>query len=141
MLPVVDGESIAALFDGKTPERSHPIPFTMKGTALIDGKSLKLLKVGRGKGAKWALYDLKADPSEKTDISADHPEKFEALKAKAEKVTASVEASAAGKDYPEGKVIQPQRGTPWMEMEEYRKLYPTFQKLNPSWKAPGKGKE
>ena len=71
MLPVVDGESIVALLDGKTPERSNPIPFTMKGTALIDG-NLKLLKVGRGKGAKWALYDLKADPGEKTDISGDH---------------------------------------------------------------------
>lgn len=140
MLPVVDGESIAALFDGKTPERSNPIAFTMKGAALIDG-NLKLLKVGRGKGAKWSLYDLKADPGEKTDVSADHPERFGALIAKAEKLTASVEASAQGKDYPEGKVIQPQRGTPWMEMAEYQELYPTFQKLNPSWKPPGKGKE
>mgnify|MGYP001823069525 CR=1 FL=1 len=140
MLPVVDGESIAALFDGKAPERSKPIPFTMKGTALIDG-NLKLLKVGRGKGAKWSLYDLKADPGEKNDISADHPEKFGALIAKAEKLAASVEASAEGKDYPEGKVIQPQRGTPWMEMTEYQELYPTFQKLKPTWKPPGKGKE
>ena len=70
--------SIAALFEGKTPERSHPIPFTMKGTALIDG-NLKLLKVGRGKGAKWALYDLHKDPGEKKDISSDHPEIFENL--------------------------------------------------------------
>ena len=140
MLPVVDGESIVALFEGKTPERSHPIPFTMKGTALIDG-NLKLLRLGRGKGAKWALYDLKADPGEKADVSADHPETFEALKARAETLTASVEASAEGKDYPEGKVIQPQRGTPWMEMEDYQKLYPTFQKLKPSWRPPGKAKK
>lgn len=35
-----------------------------------------------------------------------------------------------------GRVIQPQRGTPWMEMEDYRKLYPTFQKLNPNWNPP-----
>jgi arylsulfatase A-like enzyme len=140
MLPVVDGESIAALFDGKTPERSHPLPFTMKGTALIDG-DLKLLKIGRGKGAKWALYDLARDPGEKTDVSGDHPEKFQALIAKAEKVTASVEASSEGRDYPEGKVLQPQRGTPWMDMPQYQKLYPTFQKLKPSWQPPGKGKE
>ena len=140
MLPVVDGESLVTLFDGGIPKRAHPIPFTMKGTALIDG-DFKLLKAGRGKGAKWALYDLKADPGEKEDISTDHPEKFEALKARAEKLAASVEASAAGKDYPEGKVIQPQRGTPWMEMAEYQRLYPTFQKLKPSWRPPGKGKE
>ena len=140
MLPMVDGESIAALFDGETPVRSHPIPFTMKGTALIDG-DLKLLKIGRGKGSKWALYDLKKDPAEKVDISGDHPEVFESLKSKADNVVASVTASAEGKDYPEGRVIQPQRGTPWMEMAEYQELYPTFQKLKPSWKAPGKAKK
>lgn len=140
MLPLVDGESITALFDGKTPKRAHPIPFTMKGTAFIDG-NLKLLKTGRGKGAKWALFDLAKDPGETKDISGDHPEKFEALKAAADKVTASVDASAEGKDYPEGKVIQPQRGKPWMDMPEYQKLYPTFQKLKPTWKPPGKGKK
>ena len=140
MLSVVDGESIAPLLDGKTPKRSQPIPFTMKGTALIDG-DLKLMKIGRGKGAKWALFDLAKDPGEKKDISGDHPENFETLKAAADKVTASVAESAEGKDYPEGKVIQAQRGTPWMEMEEYQKLYPTFQKLKPSWKPPGKGKK
>ena len=140
MLPLFDGESIAALFGARTPERSHPIPFTMKGTALIDG-DLKLLKIGRGKSSNWALYDLNADPGETTDISADHPEIFETLKEKAEKLTASVKASSEGKDYPEGKVIQPQRGTPWMEMAEYQKLYPTFQKLKPSWTPPGKGNQ
>jgi arylsulfatase A-like enzyme len=140
MLPVVDGESIAALFDGKPPERSHPIPFTMKATALIDG-NLKLLQIGRGKSAKWTLVDLAKDPGEKNDISADHPEKFEALKAIAEKLKTSVEASSEGKDYPEGKVLQPQRGRPWMEMPEYQKLYPTFKKLKPTWIPPREGEK
>jgi len=140
MLSVIDGESIAALFDGKSPQRSHPIPFTTKGTALVDG-NLKLLKIGRGKGAKWALFDLAKDPGEKKDISADHPERLEALKAIAEKLTTSVEASSEGKDYPAGKVLQPQRGTPWMEMPEYQKLYPTFQKLKPTWSPPSENKK
>ena len=140
MLPVVDGESIAALFDGETPKRNHPIPFMTKGTALIDG-NIKLLQIGRGKGATWSLFDLEKDPGEENDISKEQPEKFEALKAKAEELSASVLASSEGKDYPEGKVIQPQRCTPWMEMEEYQRLYPTFQKLKPAWKPPGKGKE
>ncbi|WP_338690828.1 sulfatase-like hydrolase/transferase [Haloferula helveola] len=140
MMSVVDGESLAALFDRKTPVRSNPIAITMKGTALIDG-NFKLLKAGRGKGTEWSLFDLKADPGEKTDVSADHPEKYAALKAQAEKLTASVAASAEGRDYPEGTVIQPQRGTPWMAMPEYQKLYPTFQKLKSSWELPGKGKE
>ena len=58
MLAAHDGESILPLFEGGTPERTHPIPFTMKGTALIDGR-FKLLKDGKGKGATWALFDLK----------------------------------------------------------------------------------
>ena len=80
-------------------------------------------------------------PARRSDISADHPEKFEALKAIAEKLTTSVEASSEGKDYPEGKVLQPQRGTPWMEMPEYQKLYPTFQKLKPTWSPPSENKK
>ena len=140
MLPVVDGESIAALFDGKPPERAHPIPFTMKGTALIDG-NLKLLRVGKGQGAPWALFDLAKDPGERNDISEDAPEKFETLKTQAEKIVASVDASAEGKDYPERRVIQAQRGTPWFEMEAYRELYPTFQTLKPTWSPPRAGKE
>ena len=63
MLPIVDGESIAPLFDGKTPQRTQPSPFTMKGTALIDGDH-KLMKIGKGKHGQWALYDLAKDPGE-----------------------------------------------------------------------------
>ena len=63
------------------------------------------------------------------------------LKAIAEKLTTSVEASSEGKDYPAGKVLQPQRGTPWMEMPEYQKLYPTFQKLKPTWSPPSENKK
>ena len=140
MLDVVDGESIATLLDGDTPKRTRSIPFTVKGTALIDG-SFKLLQLGKRKSAKWALFDLEEDPGETKDISADQPERFEKMKAEAAHVRASVLASSEGKDYPEGKIIQPQRGTPWMEMEEYRKLYSTFKKLKPAWNPPRKGKK
>lgn len=40
-----------------------------------------------------------------------------------------------------GKFLQPQRGRPWMEMPEYQKRYPTFQKLKPSWNPPKRGKK
>ena len=59
----------------------------------------------------------------------------------AEKMLASVEASAAGKDYPEGRVIQPQRGAEWFDMQEYQDLYDTFAKLKPGWIPPSKGKK
>ena len=137
MLAVHDGESILPLFNGATPERTHPIPFTMKGTALIDGE-LKLIQHGRGKGATWALFDLAKDPGETTDVSGEFPERFEKMKAEAETMVASVQVSAEGKDYPEGKVIQPQRGEEWSTMKEYQALYETFAKLKPGWNPPVK---
>jgi arylsulfatase len=33
-----------------------------------------MVSEGKGNGKKWALYDLKADPGEKTDVSAEHPD-------------------------------------------------------------------
>jgi hypothetical protein len=139
LLAVHDGESILPLFEGETPIRTHPIPFTMKGTALIDGK-FKLLQAGKGKGAKWTLFDLEEDPGETTDVSGELPERFEKMKTQAETIVASVQASAEGKDYPEGKVIQPQRGQEWSTMKEYQALYETFAKLKPGWNPPAKGK-
>ena len=137
MMDVYDGESIASLFDGATPERKHSIPFTSKGTALIDG-AYKLIRSGRGQGAQWELYYLETDPAEARDISSDQPTRFRTMIAEAEKLLTSVAASAEGKDYPEGRVIQPQRGTPWFEMEAYKQRYDLFQQLKPSWNPPGK---
>ena len=111
----------------------------MKGTALIDGK-FKLIQDGKGKRAKWQLFDLEEDPAETTDISSEFSERFEKMKAEAESMVASVQASAEGKDYPEGKVIKPQRGEEWSTLEEYQALYETFAKLKPGWNPPATGK-
>jgi len=78
MLAVHDGESILPLSEGGTPQRTHSIPFTMKGTALIDGK-FKLIREGKGRAAKWALFDLKKDLGETTDVSSEFPETAEAF--------------------------------------------------------------
>ncbi|MCH7226223.1 sulfatase-like hydrolase/transferase [Verrucomicrobiaceae bacterium E54] len=135
MLAVHDGESIVPLLEGAVPERRRPLPFLTKGTALIDG-AFKLLSDGKGRDAKWSLFNLEEDPGETTDASADHPDRVAQMKAEVEKVVASVQASAEGKDYPEGRVTQPQRGDSWSEMEEYRRHYDTFQKLKPGWEPP-----
>lgn len=134
MLDVRDGESILPLFEGQLPKRTHAIPFTAKGTALIDG-DFKLVSIGRGKGRAWELFDLKNDPGEAKDVSAAHAERFKTMRAEAEKLVASVEASAAGKDYPEGRVIQPQRNERWTEMEAYKKHFEEFAKLKPGFKV------
>lgn len=134
MLEVRDGESVLPLFDGNTPKRTHAIPFTAKGTALIDG-DFKLVSTGRGKNRTWELFDLKNDPGEADDLSAARPERVKTMKAEAEKLVASVEASAAGKDYPEGRVIQPQRNGRWTEMGAYWKHFDEFAKLKPGFKV------
>ena len=135
MLDVVDGESIAPLFSGKTPTRTHGIYFGNKGAALIDG-NFKLVKNGNGKGVKWELFDLSKDLAEATDIADQHPEKLKSMIKEAEDIAASITESEQGKDYPEGKVIQPQRSALWSKMPEYHALYDVFAKLKPEWKRP-----
>jgi arylsulfatase A-like enzyme len=138
MLDVVDGESIVPLFSGSTPQRTRPIYFGNKGMAVIDGR-YKLVKIGRGKGPKWQLYDLEEDPAETTDLVTKFPERVEKMKAEAEAISASIDASELGKDYPEGKVLQPQRSAMWNKMPEYQALYGKFAELKPDWKAPKPG--
>jgi len=126
-LAVHDGESIAALFDGNAPARKRLIPFTSKGSAFIEG-NYKLLGLGRGKKQVWTLYDLEKDPGETNDISAEHPDRFERMKAEAEAILRSVDDSAAGRDYPEGRVIQPPRHERWAEMQAYKPYLSMFER-------------
>jgi hypothetical protein len=109
--------------------------------ALIDG-NYKLLSTSKTRNDSWQLYDLGKDPSEKNDISAELPERFAKMKAEAEAVMRSVEASAEGKDYPEGRVIQPERSAFWRDMEEYKPHFETFIRLKPDFVVPvNKSKE
>jgi hypothetical protein len=103
--------------------------------ALIDGR-YKLVRNGNGKGRQWELFDLDNDQGETTDLAAEQPERFEQMKAEALAVEASIDASAQGADYPEGKVLQPQRDEPWENMEAYQALFGKFAELKPGWKAP-----
>lgn len=135
---VHDGESIALLFDGQTPQRQHAIPFTAKALALIDG-DFKLWSAGK-RNSPWKLFDLANDPGETKDVSADHPERFEAMKSELATMLESIEKSAVGGDYPEGRVLQPRRHDRWFEMEAYKPHLPTFAKLKPgfNWKVDEK---
>ena len=139
-LAVRDGESIATLFDGEVPKRSRAIPFVVKGTAMIDG-NFKLLRIGKGGNAPWYLFDLENDPGETTDIAEQHPARFRKLVTEAEALLTSVESSSEGRDYPEGRVLQPQRGERWSEMEEYKEHFDAFSRLKPGWQNPGRSPE
>jgi len=119
LLAVHDGESIASLFQGKAPERSHAIPFRFqRNAAIIDG-DFKLLHLGGRGDGKWHLFNLQADPAETKDLSKEHPERFSKMKAEAMVMVESVEASAEGKDYPEGRVVQEPRSAFWYQMKTY----------------------
>lgn len=139
MLGVVDGESIAPLFSGELLERTRPIFFGNKGMALMDGR-YKLVKNGNGNGPQWELFDLEKDFGETSDLAGRYPERVDRMKEEALAIAASIDASEQGKDYPEGKVLQPQRSQRWSEMEEYQALYETFAALKPGWKAPAQKK-
>lgn len=138
LLPIYDGESIAALFDGEIPRRTHAIPFRFqRHAALIDG-DFKLYGTILRKGHDWQLFDLKNDPHEKKDLSMKLPDRFARMKTEAEAMLRSVEASGAGKDYPEGKVLQPPRSAFWKDMPEYKPHLELFSQPSKSSKSEKK---
>ena len=51
------------------------------------------------KSGKWELYDLAADPREKTNLATSHPEKLKGMIAAWTKWKAAVDASDQGGDY------------------------------------------
>ena len=53
------------------------------------------------------MYDLTKDPSEKSDLAAEHPDIVTRMKAGMEAWLKSVYQSRDGQDYPEKKVIEP----------------------------------
>lgn len=125
-LAVRDGESLVPLFEGDTPKRTRPIPFYFhNAAALVDG-DYKLLSTNIRKDEQWKLYDLKRDPGETKDLARDLPERFQQMKSQAEAVIASIDASASGKDYRAGEVLQPPRREFWYSMEEYQPHFDTF---------------
>lgn len=103
MLRPIDGTSLKPLFAGEIRERRQPIPFRYGSKAAMVDNRYKLLAGDLRKGS-FQLYDLVADPKESRDISAEQPERFERMKKQLLDWNDSVEASFAGKDYPEGKV-------------------------------------
>lgn len=102
--------------------------------AVIDDH-YKFVKNGNVKATPWELFDLQQDPGETNDLAAQQPDRLERMKAEALAIQTSIDASEQGKDYPEGKVLQPERSESWFEMEAYQALYDRFAELKPGWTA------
>jgi len=127
LLEPVDGVSLVPLLAKEIAKREKPIPFRFhrKG-ALVDNNHKLVADIPR---ESFQLYDLEADPKESRDIAAAEPEVFRKLKSAFLEWNATVDASVAGKDYPEGTVRE---GEPtshfWRDDERYK---PFFEQ----WKA------
>jgi len=99
----LDGISLVPLLDGRMKERPSPIGFWARGGGLAwNDNRYKLIQAipnDKTTPSKWELYDIIADPSEKTDLAAKYPEILNRMKAELENWQQSVQRSLRGDDY------------------------------------------
>jgi arylsulfatase A-like enzyme len=122
----VDGRSLKPLFAGEIGPRAQPLGFRFGAkTAWVDNR-YKLLSNDLKKGA-FELYDLEADPNDTKVLSGEQPALFVKMKEQLLAWNASVDASFAGRDYPEGKVTPPDPpSVSWYEAEPYQRWLPQW---------------
>lgn len=126
----LDGISLRPLFSDDLNTREKPIPFRHTGRlALVDNR-YKLL-TSDIKGGVFELYDLTRDPGEKIDLFSTQPEIARRMIKQLLDWNESVDASFAGKDYPEG-VVNANEPSPrfWTEVKEYE---PYFEDWKNRW--------
>jgi arylsulfatase A-like enzyme len=126
MLDPIDGESLKPLLMAELGSRGKPIPIRyQRSGALVDNR-YKLV-ASNVAGEEFELYDLETDPKESRDISREQPLVFERLHKQYLAWSAAVDASATGKDYPEGQVIPPDPKVRfWADTPEYQRYLPEW---------------
>ena len=124
----MDGLSLKPLFSAELSRRDQPIGFRHTNrTAFLDNQ-YKLINMNVGSDT-FELYNLESDPTEANNIILQHPGIASRLKSAWSKWNDSIDASAAGKDYPEGEVIPPDPGPrTWTEVEAYRPYFSEWKK-------------
>lgn len=128
MLKPQDGMSLVPVLENNEPEsRDAPLPFRHDGRGVLVGERYKILNL---KG-KWELYDLIDDPNETKNLIGKKPKLASRWKTAYNDWNTTVEASVAGKDYPEGAVDpnQPERRF-WTDEKAYEPYLEQF------WKRP-----
>ena len=119
-LQPADGHSLRPLFARENGARNRPIGFRFeKKRAFIDDRFK--LSTENLEGGKFELFDLIADPRETRDVTAENPAVAQRLREQFLAWNAGVDASFAGKDYPEGRLV-PADPTPiaWNRVPAYQ---------------------
>ncbi len=120
MIRPLDGLSLKPLLTHELGERNAPMGFRYGTKRALIGDRYKLLTDNLNT-EKFELYDLLADSKETRDLSAEKPEVFAQMKQQLLDWNATMDASFAGKDYPEGKVSPPDpESVNWFETPQYQ---------------------
>lgn len=122
----LDGISLKPLFTKDLKSRPQPIPFRHTGKLALIDNDYKLLTTKLGSG-DFQLYNLVDDVGEANDIAADHPEIAKRMTEELLAWNDAVDASDAGKDYPEGRV-NPNEPQPrfWTEVKQYEPYFDSW---------------
>jgi len=124
----VDGISLKPLLTREIGARTQPIPFRYQGKGALVDNRYKLVADALDL-TKFEIYDLEADPKESRDIAKEQPAIAARMRQHYLAWNATVEASIAGKDYPEGKVV-PADPEPafWAATPPYQRYLPEWSK-------------
>jgi arylsulfatase A-like enzyme len=126
LIQPIDGQSLRPLFARETGPRNRPIGFRYgKKRAFIDDRYK--LSTENLDGGKFELFDLIADPTESRDVAAENPMVAQRLREQFLVWNAGMDASFAGKDYPEGRLV-PADPTPiaWNRVPAYQPYLATW---------------
>lgn len=128
LLKPLDGISIRPLFTAEIAERPKAMGFRHTRRAALIGNRYKIVALNINQ-PKFEVYDLQTDPREEKDISASQPELTARLSKELLAWNESVQASVAGRDYPEGRLVPGDQTTrPWPTSTEYKPYLEQLQK-------------
>jgi arylsulfatase A-like enzyme len=104
LIQPIDGISLRPLFARELGARHQPIGFRFGPKRAFIADRYKLITEDFA-GGKFELFDLIADPRETRDVTAENPAVAQRLREQFLAWNAGVDASFAGKDYPEGRLV------------------------------------
>jgi arylsulfatase A-like enzyme len=132
MVQPIDGASIRELFTENLTKREKPIPFRYQGKGALVDNNFKLVATDISKN-NFELYDLVKDPCETKNIIDEQKEVATRMIKTFMEWSQSVDASDAGKDYPNGLLEPNGYNVSWVTLPEY-KLYFSQWKNRPEYK-------